>query len=204
MASYFNSRSFSPWHVLWIMLITHFLMSFWWVNPSCNFITCILIILSHHHSWSISVWYLIYEPLAAPEYQRNASFTLKEEGPVPEKLNLQIVEGCFFKANFKILSYSVVKKKNLIMHYELPVRVCAQLLQSCPTLCNPIDYSPPGSSCPRDSPGKNTGVGCHTLLQHMFPTQGSNPCLLWLLHCRWILYHWASGEALCTPYPCQL
>ena len=38
--------------------------------------------------------------------------------------------------------------------------------QSCPTLCNPIDGSPPGSSVP-DSPGKNTGVGCHFLLQCM-------------------------------------
>ena len=36
--------------------------------------------------------------------------------------------------------------------------------QSCPTLCDPIDSSPPGSW---DSPGKNTGVGCHFLLQCM-------------------------------------
>ena len=35
--------------------------------------------------------------------------------------------------------------------------------------------------CPRDSPGKNTGVGCHSLCQGIFPTQGSN---LDLLHCR--------------------
>ena len=38
--------------------------------------------------------------------------------------------------------------------------------QSCPTLCHPIDGSPPGSH-PWDSPGKNTGVGCHFLLQCM-------------------------------------
>ena len=44
----------------------------------------------------------------------------------------------------------------------------------------------PGSLlCPRDSPGKNTGVGCHALLQGIFPTQGSNPGLP---HCRQILY----------------
>ena len=42
----------------------------------------------------------------------------------------------------------------------------AKSLQSCPTLCNPIDGSPPGSP-PWDSPGKNTGVGCHFLLQCM-------------------------------------
>ena len=35
--------------------------------------------------------------------------------------------------------------------------------------------------CPRDSPGKNTGVDCHLLLQGIFPTQGSNHNLL---HCR--------------------
>ena len=38
--------------------------------------------------------------------------------------------------------------------------------QLCLTLCNPIDGSPPGSR-PWDSPGKNTGVGCHFLLQCM-------------------------------------
>ena len=57
--------------------------------------------------------------------------------------------------------------------------------QSCPTLCNPMDCSPPGSSVHGDSPGKNTGVRCHALLQGIFPTQGSNPGLL---HCRRILF----------------
>ena len=49
-----------------------------------------------------------------------------------------------------------------------------------------MNCSPPGSSVLGDSPGKNTGVGCHALLQGIFPTQGLNPGLL---HCRWILYH---------------
>ena len=49
--------------------------------------------------------------------------------------------------------------------------------------------------CPWDSPGKNTGVGCHALLQGIFPTQGSNLHFLQLLHCRLILYHWTTGEA---------
>ena len=47
---------------------------------------------------------------------------------------------------------------------------------------NPMDCSPPGSSVHGDSPGNDTGVGCHFLLQGIFPTQGSNPCLLRLLH----------------------
>ena len=54
--------------------------------------------------------------------------------------------------------------------------------QSCLTLCDPMDCSPPGSSVQGDSPGKNTRVDCHFLLQGIFPTQGSNPCLLGLLH----------------------
>ena len=49
-------------------------------------------------------------------------------------------------------------------------------------LCDPMDCCPPGSACPRDSPGKNSGVGCCTLLQGIFLTQGSNPCLLHLLY----------------------
>ena len=72
------------------------------------------------------------------------------------------------------------------------IRVCAQLLQLYPTLCDLMDCSPPGSSVHGDSPGKNTGVGCHALLQGIFLTQGLNPHLL---HCRQILYHWATKEA---------
>ena len=56
--------------------------------------------------------------------------------------------------------------------------------QLCLVLCNPMDCSPLGSSL-WNSPGKNTGVGCHSLLRGIFPTQGSNPHLP---YCRWILY----------------
>ena len=54
-------------------------------------------------------------------------------------------------------------------------------LQSCLTLCDPMNCSLPGSSVHGVSPGKNTGVGCHALFQEIFPTQGSNLCLLCLL-----------------------
>ena len=60
------------------------------------------------------------------------------------------------------------------------MRYCAVLFlvtQSCVTLCDPMDCSPPGSSVHGDSTGKNTGVGCHALLQGILPTQGSNPGL---------------------------
>ena len=55
-----------------------------------------------------------------------------------------------------------------------------------PTLWDPMDCSLLGSSAHGDSPGKNTGVGFHALLQRIFPTQGLNPGLP---HCRQILCH---------------
>ena len=55
-----------------------------------------------------------------------------------------------------------------------------------PTLWDLMGCSPPGSSVHGDFPGKDTGVGCHALLQGTFPTQGSNTGLP---HCRQILYH---------------
>ena len=63
--------------------------------------------------------------------------------------------------------------------------VLCLVTQSCPALCDPMDCSPPGSSVHGDSPGKNTGVGCHALLQGILSTQGSNPGLT---HFEQILY----------------
>ena len=60
------------------------------------------------------------------------------------------------------------------------------IAQSCQTLCDPMDCSPPGSSVHGDFLGKNTGVGCHSLLQRIFLTQRLSPGLL---HSRQILYH---------------
>ena len=63
-------------------------------------------------------------------------------------------------------------------------------------LCNPMDCSPSSSSVHGDSPGEDTGVGCHSLLQGIFPTQRWN----WgFLHCRQRLYRWAAREALIAP-----
>ena len=73
---------------------------------------------------------------------------------------------------------------------SLPSRILTGELclvaQPCTTLCDPMDCSLPDSSVHGDSPGKNTGVGCHALFQGIFPTQGSNPGLQ---HCRQTLYH---------------
>ena len=78
------------------------------------------------------------------------SWPTREARPVPQGQQEQLLTtagpGCW-----KMLLYSPA---------------AAMSLQSCPTLCDPTGSSPPGSR-PWDSPGKNTGVGCHFLLQCM-------------------------------------
>ena len=55
--------------------------------------------------------------------------------------------------------------------------MCAKSLQSCLTFCNPMNCSLPNSSVCGDSPGKNTAVGCHALLQDL-PDPGIEPVSL--------------------------
>ena len=69
-----------------------------------------------------------------------------------------------------VISHSVVSN-SLRPHGRQPTRFC----------------------CPQEFPGKNTRVGCHFLLQGIFPTQGSNPCLL---HCRQTLYRLSHKGSL--------
>ena len=61
-----------------------------------------------------------------------------------------------------------------------------------PTLCYLMDLQPTGLLCPWYSPVKNTGMGCHALLQEIFQTQGLNPYLLRLLY-------WQAGSLLLAP-----
>ena len=55
------------------------------------------------------------------------------------------------------------------------MKVKMKVAQSCLTLCDPMDCTPPGSSVHGASPGKNTGVGCHALLQGNLPNPGTEP-----------------------------
>ena len=68
---------------------------------------------------------------------------------------------------------------------ESQYKVKVWVAQSRPTLCDPMDCSGVAKRvlCPWNSPGKNTGVGHHSLFQRIFSTQESN---LGLLHCRQI------------------
>ena len=81
------------------------------------------------------------------------------------------------------MTHFALEKK--LLHYK-STALQQNIGKSCSTLCKPMDYSSPGFSVHGNSPGEDTGVGCHALLQGIFPTQGSNPDLS---HFRWILYH---------------
>ena len=83
-------------------------------------------------------------------------------------------------------SCQVVWKKKV----KVLITQFSSVAQSCSILCNPMDSSPPGSSCPWGSPRKNTGVVCHFLLQGTLPTKGSNPGLRL---CRFFAV-WSSRE----------
>ena len=78
---------------------------------------------------------------------------------------------------------------------RLDMKMKVLVARSCLTPCDPMDCSPPGSSVHGilQARIKNTGVGCHFLLQEIFSTQGSNPGLP---HCRQILYHLSHQGSL--------
>ena len=76
-----------------------------------------------------------------------------------------------------------------LSHWTTAATAAAKSCQSCPTLCDPTDSSPPGSH-PWDSPGKNTGVGCHFLLQCMKVKSESEVA--------------QSCPTLCDPMDCSL
>ena len=74
------------------------------------------------------------------------------------------------------------RQRVLVFTLDLwPAAAAAKSLQSCPTLCDPRDGSPPGSPHPWDPPGKNTGVGCHCLLR-LVTYKAANHTLVWDLH----------------------
>ena len=81
----------------------------------------------------------------------------------------------------KYTQYSVINHSGKEDEKE-SIYVYAKSLQSCLTVCNPMQST--RLLCPWDSPGKNTGVVCHSLLQGIFLIQGLN---LGLLHCGQVL-----------------
>ena len=74
--------------------------------------------------------------------------------------------------------------------------ICGLFAKSCLTICDPMVTYPARLLCPWDSPDKNTGVGCHFLLQDILPSHGWNQSLL---HCQVDSYGWAIREAGSRP-----
>ena len=95
------------------------------------------------------------------------------------------------------LSLSRIKKPVPIsLHgFHIYIHACVLNHFSHECLLQPYGLLPTRLLCPWDSPGKNTGVGCHVLLQRIFPTQRPYSHLLQLLHCRQFLYRWAKRKA---------
>ena len=75
--------------------------------------------------------------------------------------------------------------------------ICILVAQLCLTHCNPMDCSLLGFSVHGILQARITGVGCHSLLQGIFPTQGLKPGLL---HCRWMLYCLSHQRSLTFIY----
>ena len=103
---------------------------------------------------------------------------------------------CIPLTSHMIIFMKYFKTDLSLKYFEVPSSLFSSLVclvaQWCPTLCDPIDYSPPGSSVHGDSPVKNTGVGCHALLQEIFQTQGLNPGIP---PCSRFFTIWATREA---------
>ena len=106
-------------------------------------------------------------------------------------------ENSCYSASWSHLVWSILTFSSSIRRAVISCAFNLLLLLSCFShvwLCDAIGCSPPGSSVHGDSPSKNTGVGCHALLQGIFLTQGLNPGLP---HCRQMLYRLSHQGSLC-------
>ena len=84
---------------------------------------------------------------------------------MPKKIPLICTEMNFKDQDLVFLTYSSMAKSIVVS--TCSAAAAAKSIQSCLTLCDPIDGSPPGLPHPWDSPGKNTGVDCHFLPQRI-------------------------------------
>ena len=87
--------------------------------------------------------------------------------------------------------YLDVRHLNVYQFGGIAVFCCALLCSVMSDFLQLHGLQPTSLFCPRSFPAKNTGVGCHFLLQGIFPTQGQNPHLLCLLH--WQAYSFQNG-----------
>ena len=111
---------------------------------------------------------------------------------VRRKCGFKFVSVTFLVGDLKKVNFNALLHSLLTLETNIPY-CTVKVIQLCLSLCNPVNCSPPRLLC-GDSPGKNSGVGYHAILQEIFPPQGLNPSLL---RCRQILYqlsHQGSPE----------
>ena len=94
-----------------------------------------------------------------------------EPSSAPHSFNYLCLLACSLRTSILILHAVFIMLSLLIFYSYFKVLVA----QSCLTLCDPMDCSLPGSSVHGDSPGRNTGVGCHDPLQGDLPNPGIEP-----------------------------
>ena len=106
------------------------------------------------------------------------SICAKKEKPCPYGLHILVYLSTV--QDTKVLKGNM--EAALLRREVLWSMLCCAMLSHSVMSDSLRHYGPAWLLCPWDYPGKNTGVGCHALLQGTFPTQGSNPSLLPLLH----------------------
>ena len=104
----------------------------------------------------------------------------------PPELYPWLTDKIYLQSNCSLSSFVHASKCHqvfcFLIYMSIPrAYLCANLLRSC-LILQPYGLWPTRLLCPWDSPGNNIGVGCHVLLQGIFPTQGSNPSVFCLLH----------------------
>ena len=131
-------------------------------------------------AWQPTPVFLPAEPHGQKSLAGYSPWGCKESDRVRQTNTFTIFYYFFTSSMFYIVFIIIYFSDSIIIHYVLCL-----VSQLCSTLCDLMDCGPPRSSVHGDSPGKNTGVGCHAFLQGISQAQGSNPGLL---HCRQILY----------------
>ena len=136
----------------------------------------------HYYGPRFNPWSGNQDPVSLAAWSKNRKRQVLVHAPwSPIMINIYFnIKNVILKYEKVIFNYCYI-----LLNMAWKERVKVKAAQLCSTLCDPMDCSLLRLLCPWNSPGKNTGVGGHSLLQGIFPTQGLNPGLP---HCKWILY----------------
>ena len=129
--------------------------------------------------WMLAIWSLVPLPFLKPAWTSGSSWFTYCWSLAWRILSITLL-ACVAIVN--LLNFSQSHWWKVYYFKGHCVWLCAFSCLVVSDFFKPVDYSPPGSSCPWNCSGKNIRVGCHFLLQGVFPAQESNMHLLCLLH----------------------